>query len=507
MSVEGFKVITAKEMARIEKLSIEQGASDEGYMLQAGAGIAERVAAFIQEQGLQKRVTLLVGKGNNGGDAFVVGTLLLKKGYAVQAYHLFPTNESSPLCQKHEQAFTDAGGFLFFPKKASEISCKGVLLDGLLGTGFQGQLEGILLDTVKHVNQSKRPILAIDIPSGVNGNTGEVNPVAIQATETIFLGLPKIGFFLGEGYNHIGKLSPVDFGLEVRYVHQASGMAHMLNEKSLPALLPELTRTRHKYQAGYILAVSGSPGMPGAAMLTCLAALRTGAGIIRLFHPLGMENELLQAPYEIIRTPYKEDPAPLLLEMSRAAAMLIGPGLGRAEASGKFLKSFIDKVTVPTVIDADGLFHLKGMFAKLSFPCVLTPHHREMLQLLGKDKFDDMFAECQKFAHENDVTLVLKGAPTFIFHKDKPPLIIARGDPGMATAGTGDVLTGMIAALLAQKLPPREAAALGVYMHARAGECVAEKNTSYDLIASDLLAALPEVFKQISSHPSGVLPI
>lgn len=498
MSLEGYKVITAREMARIEKLSIQEGASDEGYMLKAGAGIAERVASFIKEKRLQKRVTLLVGKGNNGGDAFVAGTLLLKKGYIVQAYHLFPMEESSSLCQKNKQAFTDAGGLVFFPKKAAEISCKGVVLDGLLGTGFQGQLEGILLDAVEHVNRSKQPILAIDIPSGVNGNTGEVNPAAVNAAETIFLGLPKIGFFLGEGYNYIGKLSPVDFGLELRYVHQACGTAHMLNEKNLPGLLPELTRTRHKYQAGYVLAVSGSPGMPGAAMLTCLAALRTGAGIIRLFHPMGMENELLHAPYEVIRTPYKDDPAALLLEMSRAAAMLIGPGLGRAKERGTFLKSFIDHITVPTVIDADGLFHLKGMFAKFPFPCVLTPHHREMLQLLGKEKFDDMFDECQKFAHENAITLVLKGAPTFIFHKDKPPLIIARGDPGMATAGTGDVLTGMIAALLAQKLPLREAAALGVYMHARAGECVAEKNTSYDLIASDLLEALPRVFKELS---------
>lgn len=499
MSLEGYKVITAQEMARVEKLSIQQGASDEGYMLKAGEGIAHRVIAFIREQKLEKRITLLVGKGNNGGDAFVVGTLLLNQGYSVQAYHLFPTQESSPLCQKHEKAFTAAGGMLFFPKKASEISCKGILIDGLLGTGFQGELEGILLDTVQHVNHSRLPILAIDIPSGVNGNTGEVNPIAIQATETIFLGLPKIGFFLGEGYNSIGKLSPVDFGMDVRYLRQASGLAHLLNEKSLPTLLPSLIRTRHKYQAGYILAVTGSPGMPGAAMLSCLAALRTGAGIIRLFHPIGMEGELLHAPYEIIRTPYKEDPSAILLEMSRAAAMLIGPGLSKAKEKEAFLKSFIEKVTIPTVIDADGLFHLKGMFKKLSCPCILTPHHREMLHLLGKDQFDDPLSECQKFADENGVTLVLKGAPTFIFHPEKAPLIINRGDPGMATAGTGDVLTGMIAALLAQKLPPREAAVLGVYMHARAGECVAEKNTSYDLIASDLIDALPQVFKELSA--------
>lgn len=500
MSLEGYKVITAQEMARIEKLSIEEGASSEGYMLKAGEGITKCVLDFIEQKKLGKEVTLLVGKGNNGGDAFVVGTLLRKGGFSVQAYHLFQDAESSPLCQKHQQAFVDAGGLLFFPKKASEICCKGLIIDGLFGTGFQGKLERFLLDALTHVNQSHLPILAIDIPSGVNGNTGAAHPLAIQATETLFLGLPKKGFFLGDGYNYIGKLKPVDFGMDVSYICQAKGLAHLLNEKFLPTLLPPLTRTRHKYQAGYILAIAGSPGMAGAALLSSLAALRTGAGIIRLFHPIGMEKELIQAPYEIIRTPYKEDPEPVLLEMSRAAAILAGPGLGKNSAQGAFLKALIKKVDKPMIIDADALFHLKGMLKHLPFPCILTPHHQEMLRLLGKDQFDDPIEECQAFADENELTLVLKGAPTVVFHKETSPLIIPRGDPGMATAGTGDVLTGIIAALLAQKLPSREAAALGVYMHARAGECVAEKNTSYHLIASDLIGALPQVFKELRYH-------
>lgn len=495
MSLEGYKVITAKEMARVEKLSIQEGASAQSYMEQAGTAIARA----IEENHQGKRVTLLVGKGNNGGDAFLAGTLLLKKGFAVEAYHLFPSKESSPLCQKYEKAFSKAGGILFFPKKGAEIFCNGVIVDGLLGTGFQGAVEGLLKEAIEKANKSRIPIYAIDIPSGVNGNTGEVGSAAIQATATIFLGLPKIGFFLGEGYNYVGKLLPASFGMDVSYLHQAKGLSHILNEKSLPSLLPPLTRKRHKYQAGYILALSGSPGMAGAAMLSCTAALRCGAGIIRLFHPLGMEVELLHAPYEIIRTAYKQDITPVLLEMKRASAMLIGPGLGKDKEREEFLKAIVKKINIPTVIDADGLFHLKGMFHTFEFPCVLTPHHGEMLHLLGKESFDDLLEECQQFVEENQVTLVLKGAPTFIFQREKPPIVIPRGDPGMATAGTGDVLTGMITSLLAQKLSPREAACLGVYMHARAGECVAKKNTSYDLIASDIIEALPQVFNELTS--------
>ncbi len=505
MNLEGYKVVTAKEMARIETLSLQEQAIDgscvfsgESYMLRAGQGIADRVIAFIKKRRLKKEVTLLVGKGNNGGDAFAAGTLLFEQGYKIDAYHLFPNRESSELCQKQRKNFEQAGGFVVSPSKPSDIICKGVVLDGILGTGFEGHLSSYLLQMITHIHQSKNPILSIDIPSGLNGNTGEAHQLAIRATETLFLGLPKAGFFLGDGQNHIGALFRIDFGMDAHYVQKGVSIGHMLNEKAAVSLLPDLVRDRHKYQAGYVLAVGGSPGMAGAPILSALSALRIGAGIIRLFYPQGMEGELVNAPLEIIKVPYQSvDPSPIVSEMHRAKAMLIGPGIGKGKEQGIFLRSLIEKVTVPTVIDAEGLFHLKELFATFTFPCILTPHRREMLDLLGKKRFDDMVAECQKFARENNLTLIVKGAPTFIFHKNHSPLIVSRGDPGMATAGAGDVLTGIIAGLLSQNLSPKGAAALGVYMHGRGGEWVAKRNTSYTLIASDLIAALPKVFKKL----------
>lgn len=489
MNIVGQKVVEAGEMARVEKLSIKEGASDEGYMLKAGEGIARRVELFIEEKKQAKKITLLAGKGNNGGDAFVAGTFLLNGGYEVQAYHLVDASKASPLCQKHEKNFRHAGGIV---KRGDEVPLQGVIVDGLLGTGFQGKLEGKILGVIENANQSRLPILAIDIPSGVNGNTGEVNPTAVKASETIYLGMPKIGFFIGQGYNYIGKLSHVDFGMDEKYIKEAKEKGFLINDQEMPALLPPIERIRHKYQAGYVIALAGSPGMPGAAMLSCLAALRSGAGIVRLFHPKGMEEEFAAAPLELIRHPYSwEDPDPIFEEAKRAKACLIGPGVGKGEGMHSFIQSVVSKLHLPMVIDADALYHLK-VFPK---GAILTPHGREMLHLLGKDQLSH--DDCQAFAQQGEVTVVLKGAPTWIFHPKTSPLIIPKGDPGMATAGTGDVLTGMIAALLAQGLQGREAAALGVYLHGTCGEIVAAKQTSYDLIASDLIEALPEAFQQL----------
>lgn len=489
VQLEGQKVIKGKEMARVENESIQDGASDEGYMLKAGEGIACRIEAFIEERGRAKKVTLLVGKGNNGGDAFVAGTFLIQRGFEVQAYHLVEAGESSPLCKKHEKNFLEAGGKV---SRGNEVRLEGVIVDGLLGTGFQGKLEGLIIDVINKANSSRLPILAIDIPSGVNGNTGVVNPVAIRANETIYLGLPKLGFFIGQGYNYVGKLFRVDFGMDQKYIEKAEGNAHIVSDGAMQDLLPPIKRVRHKYQAGYVIALAGSPGMPGAAMLSCLAALRSGAGIVRLFHPKGMEEEFAAAPLELIRNPYDwEDPSPIFDEARRAKACLLGPGIGKGEGMHTFVQSVVSKLNLPMVIDADGLYHIK-MFPK---GVILTPHYKEMLHLLGKEALSH--DDCQKFADQNDVTVVLKGAPTWVFHPKTLPLIIPKGDPGMATAGTGDVLTGMIAALLAQGLKGREAATLGVYLHGMCGEIVAKKQTSYDLIASDLIEVLPEAFQTL----------
>ncbi len=474
------KVVSSSEMARIEK-----GYDERAFMENAGKGIAARTEDFVTARDLDKVVTLFVGKGNNGGDAFAAGVMLIKKGFLVTAFYFYPLEECSSLCKLQHQRFKDAGGVII-TDKFPEVET-GVILDGLVGTGFHGKAEGILLDAIKRANRSKIPIIAIDIPSALE----------IHATLTIYLGLPKIEFFIGDGWNHVGKLIGVDFGLPSEAIDQACPVAELINEKEIKQYIPEIKRDQHKYQRGYVVAVAGSSSMSGAALLSSFATLRSGAGIVRLFH---FDDITVDHP-EIIHEKVSKDR--IFEETKRAKALFIGPGLGRTPEAKEIIVSLLEHVTLPCVIDADALFFLPG---KLPPHAILTPHHGEMEKLLaGKYANDLIFLEAaQEFVEKRNVTVVLKGAPTFILHPGKVPLIIPRGDPGMATAGSGDVLTGVIAAFLAQGATPYVAASLGVYIHGIAGEFAAEEKTSHCVVASDIIDYLPKVLKLITEATAEV---
>lgn len=502
-ALEGLKIISSQEMARIEGMAYAEGASEQAFMENAGEEIALAVEDFIERYDLPKTVTLLVGKGNNGGDAYAAGVKLLERGFKVAALHIYSLENCGPLCKAMHEKFRTHGGAIrhAHDEQALKFDAEGVILDGLVGTGFKGKADGVLALAIDCANRSGLPIIAIDIPSGVNGNTGEVATVAIEATETIFLGLPKSGFFLKEGWDHVGKLHYATFGLGEKYIADAKPMAYLLNEENIAEQFPPIKRSRHKYQAGYVLAIAGSPGMPGAAMLSCTAALKSGAGIVRLFHPCGMETELSSAPYELIRQGWNgKDMDVIQAQAVRAKAMLIGPGIGRTKEAMKMLHRLLDAIDLQVVLDADALFFLAEKSSwKLPKGSVLTPHRGEMDLLLGKalsaNKGEKTYLElCREYAETRGVTVVLKGAPTFIFHPQTAPLVITRGDPGMATAGSGDVLTGMIAALIAQGLDARSAAALAVYLHGLSGEIAAQTLTSYCMTASDLIDFLPDAF-------------
>jgi len=502
--LEGQKVVTAQEMARIEKIAYAKGYSDIDFMEEAGTNVADLTLDFIEENGLEKKVILFVGKGNNGGDAYVAGIKLLEKGCSVQALHFFPLEKCSPLCVKQHARFKTAGGKVYYLKEAEDFSqfSEGVILDGLVGTGFSGKAEGVLAKAIEQANHSNLPILAIDIPSGVDGSSGTVETIAIQAIETIYLGLPKWGFFVKEGWNHVGQLIGAEFGLPEEYINEAKAKAFLYHSEVLPLLFPSLKRNRHKYEAGYVLGVAGSASMPGAALLASLATLRAGAGIVRLFYPEEIEQEMSRAPLELIKEAWDlKDISRILEESKRAKAFFIGPGIGRTKSAKKMLSTLLPHIQHPVVFDADALYFMaEEPQWKLPAQAILTPHVMEMKRLL-QTKEELTPEACQQYAEVKNITLVLKGAPTFIFHPHTTPLIMTRGDPGMATAGTGDVLTGILAALLAQGLQTREAACLGTYLHAVAGEIAASQRTSYGVIASDLIEYLSEAFWEVLKRP------
>ncbi|HEX2583077.1 MAG TPA: NAD(P)H-hydrate epimerase, partial [Chlamydiales bacterium] len=314
------KVVTAEEMKRIEEWAIDRGCSEEAFLCEAGKKVAAIAQTFPG-----KKIVLLIGKGNKGGDAYVAGRELLKAGYEVRAYPAYPLQECSPLNQKFGKDFPQASSF----------ACD-LIIDGLLGTGFHGRPEAPIARLIDVANQSQKPILSIDIPSGLNGSTGETSAHTIRATATVTLGLPKIGLFLKNGWNCVGKLHIETFGLPQEAIDEAKAVAWMPKLEELH--LPPLKRNQHKYSRGFVLGFGGSSALKGAVKLSGLAALHSGAGIVKLFTLEEVGPTADELICQIFDQPLWEE------ALSKASAVFIGPGLGRSPAAKKWLETHpIDK--------------------------------------------------------------------------------------------------------------------------------------------------------------------
>jgi NAD(P)H-hydrate epimerase len=467
-------------MKASEQEALEAGARVEDLMERAGQNIAIAVAHFIEHCNLPKKVVLLAGKGNNGGDGFTAGRELLKRGFSVHA--LMPTPpEKDSLCARKKEEFSTAGGSFI-----EEVE-DGVYLDALFGIGFEGKMEKKIEELIKTVNISPFPVLSIDIPSGLDADSGRADCV-IDADMTLAIEFPKIGSFFGEGWNHVGKIQPLPIGLRTSDFEFL-----MLEPQDVAPLLPKIDRRRHKYEAGHVVGLAGSPGMCGAAMMASWSALRAGAGIVHLITPKEALGELSGPPWEVVRVPYTKARAKELL--NHAKSVFVGPGLGLSKMMSDHFADYKEKA----IIDADGLNFLakRKKFGKLPH-AILSPHIGEMRRLLDVDKempLSPLFLKlCEAFSQEHATNLILKGGPTFIFAHDAPACVMPFGDPGMATAGSGDVLTGILAALRAQGMQPYEAALLGTSLHAIAGEAAAAAETSYCMTATSIINFLPQAF-------------
>ncbi len=457
-------------MKQIETLAYTAGYKDADFMEAAGRAVAEE--AYTRGS----RFTIVCGKGNNAGDGLVAARYLVQKGLEVEVILLF--TEGSPLFEKQLVAYQALGASCRHINSAEEVRFKDVIIVALFGTGFVGELAGLPLKVVQKINEIKAFVIAVDIPAGLNGETGEVLSDALKADITVTLGLPKTGLF--QGYEYTGDIKVVSFGLPDFCIEKAVA-SYELFEGSV--LFPERKRTWHKYERGYVLALAGSEGMMGAAALSTEAALRSGAGIIKLLIHKKDASLLLYLKPEVLAA-FLEDS--MQQEWLRASALLVGPGMGRQ--SNQDLLSLLNLGEKPLVLDADALWWLSLKTFKPPKGAILTPHRGEMARI-GQDP--------QTFANENDIIIVLKGAPTIIYAKDKIPLIMLGAPSVMATAGSGDVLTGIIASFLAQKLAPYQAAITAVAIHSLAGQ-IAFEEKGFGALASDFIEAIPAAIKKLN---------
>ncbi len=517
-------LVTPEQMQELDRQTI-QDAKIPGTTLmeRAGTGV---VTHLLQHFGplKGKKVVVFCGKGNNGGDGLVVARLLQDKGAHLTVILMAPYKELSKDAKTMYRRLTkkiNPSHILVLPSQETLESLTQdayILIDGLLGTGLSSSLRDPYSTAITAMNASPAYTVAVDIPSGLDGKTGAILGTAIQADLTVTFGCPKIGLYVGDAIDQVGHIEVVDIGIPIEYVQELKPQNHLLTRELVSPLIPSRPQSAHKGTFGHAGIVAGSPGKAGAPALAALGALRAGTGLVTVATPETVAPIVESKLLEIMTMALPETPEHLLgLEASSdllrfcqdKSAMAFGPGLGVSSSTTKLLSQLLPHLEVPCVLDADALNNLAShldVFSRMKQPPILTPHPGEMARLLAttssKSINEDRTGIARKFVTTHRVILVLKGANTVIANPQGQIAICPTGNPGMASAGMGDVLTGMIAGLLAQGLTAWDAARAGVYVHGLAGDLAALAVGEPGLIASDVISAIPRALTQTISGKS-----
>ncbi len=512
------KVVTASEMQAIDRSAIEEFGIP-GMVLMENAGLA--AASLIHENVpdlLEKKVVIVCGKGNNGGDGFVIARHLFIDGVQVDIL----------LLGKRQQLKSDARVNADIAFKMGvpihEITDKNlnaqnhllrhchIIVDALFGTGLSKPAGGLYEKVIKKINASNKYVVAVDIPSGVDSDSGLFIGPHIKANVTAALALLKRSHLLFPAAESMGEVQILDISIPHEAVEKQDIPVAWLEFEDIQSLIPKRPTNTHKGEYGHTLVLAGSRGKGGAAGLTGLAALRAGAGLVTLAVPESCHQALEFNPLETMTVALPETKSgcvstkavDVIMETLKGKnALAIGPGLSTDKETVRLLETLLPQVECPLIIDADGINAL-GKSGKLidqiRAETVLTPHPKEMSRLSGwsvQDILNQRIERAGEYAQEHNITLLLKGARTVVAFADGTVLINPTGNPGMATAGSGDVLTGLIAGMISQGLSVPSATSAGAFIHGMAGDIYAEANHLIPLIASDLLDKVPEAIKRI----------
>lgn len=487
----------AADLRRAEQRAKRELGLAHGVLMERAGAAA---LALLREQFPRaRRIVIVCGPGNNGGDGLVLARLAKDAGL-----HATVLSPGDPRKNKGEAAAADDAwskvGGNTLPFAADYLSNADVLVDALFGIGLERPLEGAWLVAVEALNASGRPVLALDIPSGLHADTGQVLGGAVRANATLsFIGL-KAGMLTGQGREHCGAIECNDLGVPSTLFDNIPAAARRISARSLRGLLAARVRHAHKGDAGSVLVIGGQPGMPGAAQLAGTAAYRAGAGLVTLATHPAHAAAIGAAQPELIAHGVN-DASSLKPLLAQASVLALGPGMGQGDWAQALWQTALT-VSIPRVLDADALNLLAGQ-APVASDWVLTPHPGEAARLLGATVTEiqsDRFAAARAIAQRYGGVCVLKGSGTIICTQDDPiPWLCDRGNPGLAIAGSGDVLTGVIAALIAQGLHPMDAARLGVWVHASAGDRLARAGER-GLLASDLFAPIRRIINDMVSH-------
>ena len=486
-------------------------------MERAGEGIVKHLEEHCGPA-RGKTITVLCGKGNNGGDGLVVARLLCHRRAQVHVVLLAPITElSRDTGVMYRRLVRIAGKAAIVRFRSAEqvrplLASSDLLIDALLGTGLSSVVSGSYREAIELINSVGKPLIAVDIPSGLHADTGAILGRAVKATLTITCGLPKLGLYLDTGIDQAGAIRIVDIGIPPAYVDAVESRTLLLTSENAFQALPERTPSAHKGIFGHAGIIAGSVGKTGAAALAAQAALRVGAGLVTVATPSSVNDVLEAKLLEAMTMPLPETKARTLARsghdrvlafIQARTAVAIGPGLSTHHETVELVQSLMKHLDRPSVLDADALNALAGrasLLTECTTPPILTPHPGEMSRLevdaTAQSVNADRIGTARRFARERGVFLVLKGARTVIARPDGLVAICPTGNPGMATAGTGDVLTGMIVGLLAQRVPAWEAACAATYFHGSAGDLASQYRGQLGMLAGDLIAQIPYALKQ-----------
>jgi NAD(P)H-hydrate epimerase len=510
-------VLTAEEMRSIDKETIRDHVPGLRLMERAGKGVVDEIINNLKPK-KTARIVIVCGKGNNGGDGFVVARLLKRKGYRASTYLIGKATDVEGDARTNLKRCKRVGIRVReideskLARLEEGLARADICIDAVFGTGFSGEPRGIVRDVIGMVNESPAYRVAIDMPSGVDSSTGEA-ALAVEADLTVTMGLPKRGQVLFPGRAHIGELIIHDIGVPPEVVMQAKLDTFILTKSDIQTWLPDRPPQAHKWTCGAVAAICGSTGFTGAATLTSLSALRAGAGVVTLAVPRSLNPVMEVKLTEVMTLSVDDTPEGTFASRARQAleefaeradAVAIGPGLSQHADTVRLVRALVPKLGRPCVLDADGINAFAGQARKLKslhFPLVLTPHAGEAARLLKVGK-GEIISNPIDFARgvalDLGLVVVLKGAPTIIAGPDGDAFINPTGNQGLATAGSGDVLTGIIAGLLAQGVPALEAACSGVYIHGHLGDMLLEERGYFGYLAGELTDRIPEALADIA---------
>ena len=527
------KIVTATEMQQLDRrATAEYGIPSLVLMENAGSETArEMLAAFPAL--LRYRVAILCGRGNNGGDGFVAARHLLDRGVAAETF-LFARREdirgdarvNLEILEKRGAAPTEARDAGEMATVSERIASADLIVDALLGTGTHGAAQGLVAEVIELVNRTGRPVVAVDMPSGLVADDPEPPGPAVRATLTVTFALPKRCLFLYPAAGYAGTIRVVPIGIPPSLCQDPELLLGLLEARDVALAFPRRDPAAHKGTFGHVLVIAGSVGKTGAAALASLAALRVGAGLVTLAIPQSLNDAMEAKLTEVMTEPVAETEArsidrealDRLLHLAEGkAAVALGPGLGTHPSTQKLVRELLGSLKLPIVLDADGINALAGqadLLARVGGPVIVTPHPGEFSRLMDVPRDEALrrrVSLAQEVAGRLKVTLVLKTAHTIVASPKRDALIVPTGNPGLATGGTGDVLTGLIAGLLAQGVAPPLAAQAGAYVHGLAGDVAAARLGQEAMLAGDVLAYVSDAIHQVkmsegvglSAEPAG----